>query len=277
MVTKLGDVVVKFLAQSGLKSERDRFRMDVALSDDYVKSALIRTLWIGAAVLVMVSATTYLVARLAADLSIVWILEEVHENLSVGKDIALPTWFAVSLWALLGLLAWTHGKLDNRWRSSWMILALVAWTASVDEFLMLHERLSKPASLIQDALGFDLGPARWILVGGVVAMAVATVLVRLILSLPSIALRDVVLGAGAFLMGAIGFELAGILAVNLTGSYGWLYMLTMHVEEGLEFIGVVLAIRGLLCILPLRSGPTAESQATGHAHAGRTLAPETTM
>ena len=111
---------------------------------------------------------------------------------------------------------------------------------------MLHDRLSTPASAIEGVVGIDLGGATWVLVGLVLAAGVAGLLGRFVLSLPHDSRRDLTAGAGLFLLGAVGFEIVSNLAFETTGTLNAVSAATMHVEELLEFVGVILAIRGLL-------------------------------
>lgn len=212
-------------------------------------------LWIGAGVVVGLSALSYVAARLTVGATYGWILDEVHQNLSVAIDLVLPTWYATALWALLGLLAWVRGFSDAAHKWAWRLFAVVAWVASVDEYLMLHERLNGPAARIEEAIGIDLGGVTWIILGAVVVVAVAVSLGRLVLSLPRRARGFVLAGGAVFLLGAIGFELVHNLIERDAGIGATGAVIAYHFEEAMEKAGVILAIGGLLDLLP--TAPTA--------------------
>ena len=220
------------------------------------RARFVNHLWVGAALMVGLSALSYLAMRLTAGLPVGWVLDEVHQNLSVAIDLALPTWYASMLWALLGLFAWLHGAADHPRRWSWRLMALIAWYASVDEYLMLHERLNGPAARIERMLGIDLGGATWVLLGGAVAILVATLLWRLVSSWPAKARRLVLAGGAVFVGGAIGFELVHNLIERDMGLGAPPAVFAYHVEEALEKAGVILAIAGLLEFLPVTPAPT---------------------
>lgn len=219
----------------------------------YLPSHFMRLLWGAAALLVGGSAVSYVVAQATAGRRHGDLWDEIHQNLSVGVDLSLPTWFASMLWALFGLLAWYHAMSRPSHRSSWLVVAGVGWLASIDEYLMLHERLSGPASAIEGVIGVDLGGATWVLVGGLIALVVAALLGRLVISLPPPTRRDLMVGAGSFLLGALGFELVHNLVQEATGEFNWMVVLPTHIEEALEMVGLILAIRGLLRLLPAAS------------------------
>lgn len=211
-------------------------------------------LWIATALLFTASMVSFVIAHLSEATSNGRFWAEVHENLSLGVEFNLPTWFSSILWGLFGLVAWYLSTVDAGRRPSWLIVAAVGWVASIDEALMLHDRLSRPGSAIEEVLGIDLDGATWVLVGIVVVGAVAALLARFVLSLPSKPRRDLIVGGGLFLTGAVGFEVISSLAFEATGTVNWLFMVTMHIEEFLEFAGVIVATRGLLRLLPPGTG-----------------------
>lgn len=207
---------------------------------------LVLLLWFGAALLVILSATALLIAQITATAAHGPFWDEVHQNLSVGAEFNLPTWFASMLWGSFALIAWYLSTADSSRRRSWWMLVALGLLASIDEYLMLHERLNAPSSGIERVIGIDLGGATWVLLGIVVAGTVAALLTRFVLSLPSRTRRNLILGGLLFLAGAIGFEVISSLALEATGTLDWVSGFTLHIEESLEYAGVIVAIRGLL-------------------------------
>lgn len=69
------------------------------------RQRLMTLLWTASLLLVTVSAVTLGVAALTEGSSSGRFWAEVHENLSVGVEFNLPTWFATVLWALFALIA----------------------------------------------------------------------------------------------------------------------------------------------------------------------------
>lgn len=211
---------------------------------------LVRWMTVASAVAVMASLVTYAIARAAAATPQGEFWAEVHENLSVGVERNLPTWWATVLWAGFALAAWAQWLVASEKRMAWMFLSLVGWGASIDEALMLHDRLSAPSGRIETIAGIDLGGATWVLLGGVVAASVGLTLLRFVLGLPGETRRDLLVGAALFLLGAVGFEVLSSLFFESTGEFGWAVVTLIHIEEGLEFAGVVIATRGLLRLTP---------------------------
>lgn len=214
------------------------------------RHSLVRLMWVCAATVVALSFASYLVAEFAPSAASADLLSEVHENVNVGTEMNLPTWLASILWAIFALAALYHWHETSANRGSWLLLSLVGWAASIDEYLMLHDRLSRPGARIEAATGIDLAGATWVLVGVAVAAVVGSLLLRFVLRLPVATKKDLIAGAFLFLLGAIGFEVFSNVLFDSTGDYGWLVALTVHLEEGLEFAGVVLAARGLIRMLP---------------------------
>lgn len=210
------------------------------------RTRFISLLWIATVLLLAASAITAVISSLTIATTHGEFWAKVHETLNVGVEFNLPTWFASVLWALFSLAAVYLSTVDLGRRLSWLLVALVGLLASVDEYLMLHDRLGRHSNAIEIALGIDLGGATWILLGVVIAAAVAALLARFVLSLAPRTRRDIVMGAVLFLTGAIGFELISNLAYEVTQSMNWIVELTRHIEELLEFAGVIVATRGLL-------------------------------
>lgn len=214
-----------------------------------------RALFALAAIFVLASGVTFALARLATGTAAETILNELHQNLSIGIDLALPTWYASVLWALFAILAALMAGTTRRSRPAWVLMALTAAAASVDEYLMLHERLSRPASGLESRLGIDLGGATWVLIGVPLAAALAGVLFSVVRALPKGARRDVLLGGAFFMVGAVGFEVIQHALFDAADLNNWLVTMVNHLEETFEFVGLIFAIRGLARVLPIQVGP----------------------
>lgn len=227
-----------------------------------VKHALVRLMWLSVATALALSFASRVIKWVTAGSTNAVIWDKVHENLNVGTEMNLPTWLASVLWAVFALTALYRWHVASTDRASWLLLSLVGWGASIDEYLMLHDRLSRPGARIETLAGIDLGGATWVLVGGAVAAAVVALLVRFVWRLPPATRSDLILGGFLFIAGSIGFEVVSNLLFASSDHYGWLVTLTVHIEEGLEFAGVVVATRGLLRLAPTPSPETADRRAT---------------
>jgi hypothetical protein len=215
-------------------------------------------MWLSVATALALSFVSFVISKVAAGSPNADIWDEVHENLNVGTETNLPTWLASVLWAVFALTALYRWHVASTDRTSWLLLSLVGWGASIDEYLMLHDRLSRPGARIETLVGIDLGGATWVLVGGAVAAIVVAVLVPFVWRLPPATRSDLILGGALFIAGSIGFEVVSNLLFASSDQYDWLVMLTVLIEEGLEFAGVVVATRGLLRLPPTPRPETAD-------------------
>lgn len=166
----------------------------------------------------------------------------------VGREYNMATWYNSGLWMLLGVLAVMIALARPAFRRSWWLLAVVALLASVDEYLEVHERFDVPGERIAEILPVDIG-FTWVLIGAPVALVLALLLLRLVLSLPRRALVGTLLGGALFLLGALGVE-------SLNGrhlqSMDWIvdnrYIYGSMLEELLEMSGIAIALASLISL-----------------------------
>ncbi len=169
----------------------------------------------------------------------------------VGEEYNLPTWFASGLWLILGLVAIVTLFHATRFKLSWGTFALVAFSASIDEFVQIHERLNQVGEMLAINLGIDeLLFYMWIVPGLMIAVLVVALLLRLAIWLPSGVRGGVFAGGVVFLLGAVGFETVG----GLLYKYGYYRMniLAVHLEEWLEMIGLSIAIASVIGMVEIR-------------------------
>lgn len=172
----------------------------------------------------------------------------------------VSTWVNVCLWLLAGLCAGFLAYHARRHRKSWATLAVLAVYASLDDAVMLHERLN---DIFAD-FGSSLAVATyaWIVPGAVIALVVAGVLMRMVLALPRSARNGLLLGGAVFVFGSIGLDgLGGFLFFQ--NGYDGVFVVLATVEEACEMTGVALAIASILHLVERRpSGDTVSYRVT---------------
>lgn len=188
------------------------------------------------------------------DLPQAW-LTEAARLVDLDEEGNLPTYFSAALLAATAVgLAAAAALVAARGRRAWPLAvpAGVAALLSVDELASLHEQLA----LLADLLGVDAGLRfSWVVPGAVVALAVGAVLLLVARELaPRTRWRLVVAGV-VYLLGALVVETVtggmfrpaepgGLEPVQSTA-----YVLLNAVEEGLEMVGALLALRAVLLVL----------------------------
>lgn len=178
------------------------------------------------------------------------VIDRVRWLVDVSGEFTLPTWFNAVLWVLLGLVAFAAIPFSRR-RLGWVVLGCVALLASLDEMMSLHERLQDVGWHMALAAGWRITYA-WVFPGIVIAAVVAVCLWPLVRALPKPSRRLVLLGGGLFLIGAVAME---TLSGELIGHFGqvtWHAMAVTHLEEGLEKLGLIVAIMGLVRLFSWR-------------------------
>ncbi|TNM67419.1 hypothetical protein FHN55_10185 [Streptomyces sp. NP160] len=224
---------------------------------------LVRPLAVVLAVLLVVGP----VVRLAVDavtgdpsLPQAW-LTEAARLVDLDAEGNLPTYFSSALLAATaaGLAAAAVLARARGWRA-WPLAAPAAVAAllSVDELASLHEQMA----LLADLLGVDAGLRfSWVVPGVVVAAVVGTGLLLVARGMaPRLRWRLVVAGA-VYLLGALVVETVtggmfrpappgGLEPVQSTA-----YVLLNAVEEGLEMVGALLALRAVLLALRVAATP----------------------
>ncbi|TXR56399.1 hypothetical protein [Quadrisphaera setariae] len=224
---------------------------------------LVRPLAVVLAVLVVVGPLVRLAVDGVAgrpDLPQAW-LTEAARLVDLDEEGNLPTYFSAALLAATAAgLAVAAALVRARGLRAWPLAvpAAVAALLSVDELASLHEQLA----LLADLLGVDAGLRfSWVVPGVVVAAVVGAGLLLVARRMaPRLRWRLVVAGA-VYLLGALVVETVtggmfrpappgGLEPVQSTA-----YVLLNAVEEGLEMVGALLALRAVLLALRVTAAP----------------------
>ncbi|WP_135848358.1 hypothetical protein [Serinibacter arcticus] len=179
-------------------------------------------------------------------------IHTVFWHFDVGREHNVATWYSAGLWLLLAVASIAIALARPQRPRSWWFIAVVATLASADEYLELHERLDGPAQSLATALPFDLW-FTWVLVGLPIAVVVAAVLLRAVLSLPAASRLGIVVAGTLFVLGAVGVETVnGSILERNDGIVTNAYLYGTMVEEVLEMAAVGLALASVLALVQHR-------------------------
>ena len=171
--------------------------------------------------------------------------------LDVNGEGNLPATFSGALLAfaavLLYVIGFTKRAGSTPFSKHWLGLGVMFTYMAIDELAAFHELFISVGLLLRwlGWSGMYQGTFRfpWVIVGVVAVISVGFVFRRFVRSLPRRTGRYFLLAATLFVAGAIGGEMLGSL---VWGSAKIYTMAALHIEEGLEMVGVVVFIYALL-------------------------------
>ncbi len=177
--------------------------------------------------------------------------------LNVNAEGNLPTTFSGALLltaaGLLFIATAVRPSQSTRFQRHWLGLGIIFTGLSIDELAGVHE-LFNSVGLLLEKLGWDAmfqGAFRWpwVVAGMVFVLAISIVYFRFLRALP---IRTQVLFVGAailFVSGAVAMEMVGAVLADRAEQAArrpFNLEVAIHIEEGLEMLGVVLFIYALL-------------------------------
>lgn len=170
---------------------------------------------------------------------------------NLSREGNIPTWYqAAALLACAsaaGAIAAAAFRAGGHLAANWTLLALLFVYLSADEASAIHELSVKPLRSALGATGILYYP--WVLVGALAVLLGAAGSRNFLAQLPRPTRRACILGAAVFVGGALGVEALSGLYAEAHGRDNLGYGLITTVEEGLEMIGVLIVLRGLLAHL----------------------------
>lgn len=171
---------------------------------------------------------------------------ELTRWLDINSETSVATWFNIGLLqlgAMLMVVACAASPV--RERAGWAGLSVGLLLLSLDEKILIHERL--PA-----LLGMEHGSLpthEWLLPGVLIALAALCVLLVLVRPLPGRVRMGLLLALVVYGSGAVGMELLSGLGVRQLDSQHLVRQLMPvweWIEESLEMLGCVLAVATVL-------------------------------
>ncbi len=168
----------------------------------------------------------------------------------VGAEGNLPTFFSVVLFLLLSAGAFVLGKFnENRNKIAWMFSSVLFLFLALDEFTQIHEQFTEMFQQLLNADGFLF--FAWVIPYGIILILLAVLYIPFLIKLSRKIKTYIFLGAGIYVLGAIGFEMIGA-SLYQPGSPTGMYILVSGIEETFEMLGLLLALKGLVTVIDYR-------------------------
>lgn len=169
---------------------------------------------------------------------------------NVNYEQNIPTLFSVILLlisgALLGVICCLHRKQHSEVSVYWGILSLGFIYMSIDEFAVLHEKLSNHITPLIEDYAHGVLRFSWIIPAAILLLFLGLFFFKFLFSLPKTTRVNFITSGTIYLAGAIGMELPGAYYSALHGLENLTYSLITTLEESLEMLGLILFISALL-------------------------------
>lgn len=191
------------------------------------------------------------------------VLDILTRWLTLDGETSVSTWFSIgvllalaSTFAVIAVLVRSSGAPAGRF---WLLAGVVLYL-SVDESVSLHEEFGRITG--QFVSRAALGTFTWVVPGALLALVVGALLLRVARGLPSRLRWRLVVAGAVYLGAALVLEaLSGTVtdSVCTSGTCGEAgvnapYTVISTLEECLEMVGVLLALRAALLQLRLTAG-----------------------
>lgn len=198
---------------------------------------------LGAVTVVLVVLGT--AAAIALDREVPFVVDSLGRMLLLNEEAVIPSWFASSLLLLCAVaLPFAATRLPHL-RTRFLLLAAVFVALSVDEAAVLHERAT--GALLSLSSGSSEGDQPvWIIAALPLVAAVGWYLLPVLRALPAPVAKRWWGAVAAYLGGAVVVEI--VFNVFVGADAGTAYHLGVGLEEGLEMLGVLLFLDGLLLL-----------------------------
>lgn len=172
---------------------------------------------------------------------------------NVDTEANIPTWYSSSALlvcaALLALIAMAKKAEQDQYTLHWSGLSTIFLLLSVDEAVVLHERLIAP---VQSALGTSgIFHFAWVIPMGICVIVLLLLYLRFLAALPAQIQRLFLLAGAIYVSGTIGFEMIGAPLWEYYGRETLAAAILTTIEEALEMIGVAVFIYALLSYISL--------------------------
>lgn len=166
----------------------------------------------------------------------------------MDREKNIPTFFSILLAmiasGLLCVITLAKRQSSRPWKL-WAGLAAIFLLVAIDDFVGVHEQLSRPMRDMLNARG--LLYFAWIIPYSLFVMLLAGVYSRFVFNMPIRIRNGLLLSATLFLSGAIGFEMLGARLFDYSNlNKTLIYSAMTTVEESLELAGMIVFIHALM-------------------------------
>lgn len=166
----------------------------------------------------------------------------------VGGEQTVGAWYSSVLLLLCALVLFHIAGLKRRFAEPyamhWLFLALIFFALSMDESVGFHETLIDPMRTLFAAEG--IFRFAWIIPAIAGVLVVGAAYLGFVFHLEPLYRNRIILAGVIFLLGAIGFEMMEGAFASFYAAHLVIYETAVHVEDTLEFAGVLLFLHTLL-------------------------------
>jgi hypothetical protein len=183
-------------------------------------------------------------------------VNELFKIVNFDRERNLPTLFCVSLLLLNGALFWIIHRNSRAFRErqiAWPLLGGTFAFLGLDEFGGLHEEFSAPLRAVFHTHGTLLHDA-WLIPYGIAAIIIATIVLPTIVKLRGNVRLWLLMAAGLYITGAIGFEMVGGLMAGSPRDANFLYGVLVGGSKLLEMSGLATLAYALLTLIEQQYG-----------------------
>ena len=166
----------------------------------------------------------------------------------VNAEANIPTFFSVLLLMFACLLLKVIAHIETKYKTHWIILSVGFLFMSLDEFAMLHDKLTPITQRLLGTSGSGVFYFAWIIPAIILICILAIYFYKFLFQLPKKTRISFILSGSIYLAGAIGMELVGGHYLE-THSRNLTYMMIYNAEETLEMLGSILFIDALLAFI----------------------------
>lgn len=162
----------------------------------------------------------------------------------VGAEGNVPTFFSTLLFILLSAGSFVLGKLgEGKNKLVWNLTSGLLLFLALDEFTQIHEQFTDIFQQLVNADGVLF--FAWVIPYGTILILLAILYIPFLIQLSKKTKMYIFLGAGLYVLGAIGFEMVGA-SLFQYGTPTTMYIVVSGIEESLEMLGLLLALQGIV-------------------------------
>ncbi len=182
------------------------------------------------------------------------VVREFYNAFDANREKSFPTLFSAYALLLcsflLGAISLARRTAGARYVAHWALLGGIFLYLSVDEALVIHEKLILPLQSALDTGG--LLRHAWVIPGAAAVLILGLAYLRFVLDLPAGVRNLFVLAGAVYVGGALGMEMVGGYYLGAFGDTLGQELLT-NTEEALEMLGVVVFVYALLTYMGLHA------------------------
>lgn len=170
----------------------------------------------------------------------------------VNKEGNLPSWYSGTALlftsAIIMVIALLKRQANDGYKWHWFILSLIFFYLAVDESAQIHEAINQSLRVFGDSSGFL--HFLWIIPAGILTVIFALAYLRFLFHLPPRQRVLFIIAGVMYVTGALVLEsVAGYIIEQLNRPGSFLEIVSIHLEELLEMLGIVVFIYALLTYL----------------------------